>query len=164
MFKAHIKLSVLKELKEESMSGYDIMKYLSEYGENTSPGYIYPMLSDLQKKGFISLKKEGRKKIYSLTKKGKMLLLELEKNKQQMVSKMTKVFSSITDKREAKSVIESHVNLHKNIHKNGDFLKGHDLLDRFHKTLFLAYKTKDLRKQKKIKMIVEDCIKKMENL
>jgi hypothetical protein len=73
---------------------------------------------------------------------------------------MTKVFSSITDEKELKSVIESKVIFH----KNSELLKGSDLLHRFHKALFSAYKTKDDAKRKKIKSIVDECIKKMENL
>lgn len=160
MFKAFIKLNVLKELDEVSLSGYDLMKFLGQFGEKPSPGYIYPLLNDLETKGFISVKQDNRRKIYSLTKKGKKLLDELQKNRQDMLRKMTKFWKAIADREEIDDIIKSKVQLH----KNKGYLKDMDILVRFHKALFSAYKKDDSKRTREIKRIINDCIKKVEGL
>lgn len=70
------KLYVLLILSRGPAHGYDIMKeFKAATGKTLSPGQIYPLLSAMQRKGFVemSTKIEGRRlrKIYSLTEKGK---------------------------------------------------------------------------------------------
>ncbi len=40
-------------------------------GTKPNPGTLYPALADLEKSGNVETRKEGRKKIYSLTSQGK---------------------------------------------------------------------------------------------
>lgn len=152
MFKAHIKLIVLKELSKESLSGYDLMRYIGKLGEKPSPGYIYPLLNDLEVKGFISVKQKDRRKIYSITVKGKKLLDDLQKSREDMIKKVTKVWRSIADKDDFDVFIR----------KNKDFFRDKVLLAKFHTVLFSVYK--DNANRKKIRIIVEEAIKKMERL
>jgi PadR family transcriptional regulator, regulatory protein PadR len=159
MFKAHIKLIVLNELSKSNLSGYDLMKNLDQLGQKTSPGYIYPLLNDLEKKRFISLKEEDRKKIYSITKKGKKLLNDLEKNREEMFKKIKKTWSAIADKEEFNEFIKSK----KNMHKKQNFIDG-DILERFHRTLFGVYKNDDINRRRKIRQIINDAIQYMEKL
>jgi DNA-binding PadR family transcriptional regulator len=81
----YLKILVLLELYKEKSTGYDLMKKLKSTLKKTpSPGSIYPILSELLFNRQISVKIDGRKKIYSLTKKGEkeinFLLLEKEKS------------------------------------------------------------------------------------
>lgn len=159
MFKAHIKLSVLKELNKKKLSGYDLIKHFEEFGERPSPGYIYPLLNDLEEKGFISVKQDERRKVYSITAKGKKLLLELQKNREEMINKMKKVWSSITDKDEVNQIVKNR----QRMFANKDSFKDKDILEKFHKTLFSVYKTgKD--KRQKIRTILNKTIKEIRSL
>lgn len=56
-------------------SGYDICKFVeSEYGFKISYSRIYPLLTELEKKGLISVKEDASKyppkKVYKLTSRG----------------------------------------------------------------------------------------------
>jgi DNA-binding PadR family transcriptional regulator len=111
MFKSNIKLCALKELSARSISGYDLMKKFRESGMHTSPGYIYPLLNDLEKKGIIRSRMSGRRKMYTLTAKGKRLAIDLEKNRQLMFTKFTKILGLIGEREEAKDFINSKKSL-----------------------------------------------------
>ena len=70
------KLYVLLILSRGPAHGYDIMKeFKTATGKVLSPGQIYPLLSAMQRKGFVemSTKIEGKRqrKIYALTDIGK---------------------------------------------------------------------------------------------
>ncbi|MBU4245989.1 MAG: PadR family transcriptional regulator [Nanoarchaeota archaeon] len=70
------KLYVLFILSKGPAHGYDIMKeFKAATGKVLSPGQIYPLLSAMQRKGFVEMatKVEGKRqrKIYALNDKGK---------------------------------------------------------------------------------------------
>jgi len=155
MFKAHIKLIALKELSKESLSGYDLMKHIECFEKKPSPGYVYPLLKDLKEKGFISFKKDKRKKVYSITPKGKRLLVNLQKNREEMMKRMRDVLKPIADKDEIKEI---------GFYKHKGFFKDKNILVKFHKTLFSAYKKDDEKNRDKIKKIIDDSIMKLEKL
>jgi DNA-binding PadR family transcriptional regulator len=104
MFKGHLKLLVLKALDKEPESGYNLMKSLAEMaGKRPSPGSIYPLLDDLHKQGMVSVRASGRRKIYSLTKKGKSTEQDALKTKddlQKMLIQTMNVFAGMVDDRE----------------------------------------------------------------
>lgn len=147
---------VLKHLNKEILSGYDLMKYLGEYGNKPSPGYIYPLLRDLQTNKFISVKKEGRRKIYSISKKGKNLLENLENKHKEMM----KTMAGIGDKKEMKEFIK----LKSDMKKNNYFLQDRATLEELRKLISLFYREKSDEKRKKMKKVLEETIKKLENL
>lgn len=64
----------------EQRHGYEIMKNIEEFTQGRvviGPGTLYSLLSRFEEKGFIDLiSKEDRKKIYSITDKGRELLEE----------------------------------------------------------------------------------------
>ena len=91
MIKGHLKIIVMKNLKEGEHSGYDLCKHIEEEtGYKPSFGSIYPLLNDLHDKRLVEVKKSGRKKIYSLTKKGKETLEGLNKSKEEIMGTMQK--------------------------------------------------------------------------
>ena len=71
-------------LTKKPMHGYEIIDELGKLlGKKPSPGQIYPLINSLEKKGFLSQKAEytgkKRKKVYTLTKAGKILSVDLLK-------------------------------------------------------------------------------------
>ncbi|MEM2518563.1 MAG: PadR family transcriptional regulator, partial [Candidatus Bathyarchaeia archaeon] len=53
-------------------SGYDIIKYLHQkHGFLYSPGTVYSCLCDLERRGLVKGKQNGRKRVYILTEHGK---------------------------------------------------------------------------------------------
>jgi len=161
MFKSHLKLIVLKELEKDNLSGYDLMNNIGEFGQKPSPGYIYPLLKDLKKKGFVRVKKSERRKEYSITDKGKKLLSQLEKNQEDMSKKMTKLWKSIADKKEFDEFVNSSIKIQDRMKC---YIKDGDLLHRFHKELFCAYKNEEKTTGKKIREVLNETIKKLEDL
>jgi len=63
------KLAILQELSKQPLHGYALAKKL-----NITISSIYAHLSELEEHGFITHTIFERRKIYSLTKKGKILL------------------------------------------------------------------------------------------
>lgn len=148
---------VLKHLNKEILSGYDLMRYLDMSGNKSSPGYIYPLLKDLQRNTFISVKKEGRRKIYSITQKGKKLLEDLENKNREMME----IMAGIRDKREVKEFIKlkSHM-----MGKNGFSLQDIEKLKKLNKLIFSFYKDKNYEKREKMIKVLENTTKRLEKL
>lgn len=100
MIRGNLKLLALKALDKKPLSGYALMKYIEEkIGSKPSPGSIYPVLEDLTKKRFVTCKKQGRKKIYSLTKEGKEHLKIIGMHKNILLKKVEeslKMWSALT--------------------------------------------------------------------
>jgi DNA-binding PadR family transcriptional regulator len=70
-FKGFLTLHILHLIKKNKVCGDDIAEIIgSKKGNKLTPGTIYPALKYLRKNKLIIYKQLGRKKIYSLTKKG----------------------------------------------------------------------------------------------
>jgi len=70
------KMCLLCMLSTKPMHGYEMMGELeSRTKKKIGSGYIYPVLSEMQKKGFLKVRSEStgerERKVYSLTEKGK---------------------------------------------------------------------------------------------
>ncbi len=88
LLRGNLKLLVLNILSHHPMHGYGLFKELQKvYNWRPSCGTLYPVLSSLEKKGFITSKDTvecGRfKKIYSITDKGREKLKEMVRNFQE---------------------------------------------------------------------------------
>lgn len=87
MFRGHLKMLIMHCLDEKRMSGYSLMKYLTEKtGQRPSPGALYPLLQAMAKEGVVSMAKSSKKKLYALTAKGKKLKQEMGDMKAQAVN------------------------------------------------------------------------------
>jgi len=91
--KGFLRFYVLKLLQKRPMSGAEIMKEIaSETGDmwKPSPGSIYPLLAWLRDNGFVKEVpvEEGGMKRYELTEKGKEMLKEQERLKEELFEKM----------------------------------------------------------------------------
>ena len=67
-----LSFSILWLLTKRDMYGQELAEELgSRRGTRPNPGTLYPALSELEKQGLVVTRKEGRKKIYSLTERGR---------------------------------------------------------------------------------------------
>ena len=73
-----IRLHILHHAAQKPLVGFWMIEELRRHGYEMSPGTIYPLLHNLQKKGYLSVevKREGRRawREYSATKEGKRVL------------------------------------------------------------------------------------------
>lgn len=78
---------VLRELSERALSGYDICTRIEKkIGKRPSYGSIYPLLEKLSKEKHVSTKAIGRKKIYTLTKKGECMFEEMHQEHENLIT------------------------------------------------------------------------------
>ena len=70
--KSFMDIIILSELKDNPMSGYDVISHIHKtYGILTSSGTIYSLMYSLERDGVIKGVVNQRKRVYSLTEKGK---------------------------------------------------------------------------------------------
>lgn len=77
--KGNLQFVILKMLQQESKHGYQIIKDLEEQFKgfySPSPGSVYPILQMLEDRDFVSISKEGKKKVYTITEEGQTFLNE----------------------------------------------------------------------------------------
>ena len=100
MIRGNLRLLTLKALEKRPLSGYALMKYIEEkIGTKPSPGSMYPLLDDLAKDKLVKCKKQGRKKIYEITKQGKEHLKIINIHKDVLIKKTEealKMWSTMT--------------------------------------------------------------------
>lgn len=78
--KSLIDVIVLEMINREPMSGYDIIALIhKEFRILLSPGTVYPLLNFLERNGLIKGKQVQRKKVYTLTTRGKSAIKLLVK-------------------------------------------------------------------------------------
>jgi len=108
--KGFLKIHMLKLISEKPSSGYGLMNSIEEIsGRRPSTGSIYPILKDLEKKGFIEVQHKNKKTIYTITDKGKEALEELKERQKdflESVSKSLSTYSVIFEDEDAKFVLE----------------------------------------------------------
>ncbi|ADB57600.1 PadR family transcriptional regulator [Archaeoglobus profundus] len=156
--KGILKLLILKELEKEEATGYDIIKRIGERAKRPSPGSVYPILKELKENGFLNVRIDGRKKIYSLSDKGRKVLREaMEKEKEAIIRKVEVLRESgILSEREAEDFYH-FVSSKKEI-----IMKLHELRNW---SAFLDALVKVLEKSKpKAEEILDEFIKRLEDL
>ncbi len=92
MIKGYLKYAILEILSKREASGYDIIKIVYEKTGIIKPsaGAVYPTLNSLREEGLISYRKEGRRKVYYLTKKGKQFAGDINRKKRTFYTKVVK--------------------------------------------------------------------------
>lgn len=88
------KLLMLKWLSEGPASGYELMKKYEEAFGRSSPGTIYPLLSQLQEKGFVDKGDDGK---FFLTEKGRKLFSEIEERRRELIREARKRLKALAD-------------------------------------------------------------------
>jgi len=102
MITGHLRYLLMNSLAENPLSGYGLMKKIKSdtcgcYKPST--GSVYPILKDLLKEKDVECKTMGRKRVYSLTKKGKEELSHKPIDHDLLVKKMveaTRVFEKLS--------------------------------------------------------------------
>lgn len=73
--KTFMDMLILAELQEKPMSGYDIIGLVHKrFNVLVSSGTVYSLLYSLERKGLVAADLENRKRVYTLTDKGKQTL------------------------------------------------------------------------------------------
>jgi DNA-binding PadR family transcriptional regulator len=110
MITGQLKLIVMQALCEHKESGYSLMKHISQStGWKPSTGSIYPLLEELLNAQWVTVEKKGRKKIYTVTKKGREEFVRLSVCKEEFIDGLInqlKVFESFFDKGETGFILE----------------------------------------------------------
>ena len=81
--KGNLQFVILEMLKEEPRHGYQIIKDLEEKFKGfycPSPGSVYPILQMLEDRDFVTITKDGNKKVYSITEEGQQFVDENKEN------------------------------------------------------------------------------------
>jgi len=98
--KGFLKLHILIVLTDGPTHGYEIMHRIHNHTGHTwmpSPGSLYPALELLGSKGFISCHGDGRRKVYSLTEKGKAAMGKLQKKQEDQFLEMKSFVVKLLD-------------------------------------------------------------------
>ncbi|GGI38801.1 PadR family transcriptional regulator [Mammaliicoccus stepanovicii] len=77
--KGNLQYIILKLLLDEPKHGYQIIKDLESQFKgfySPSPGSVYPILQMLEDRDFVSIIKEGNKKVYTVTEEGRQFLAD----------------------------------------------------------------------------------------
>jgi DNA-binding PadR family transcriptional regulator len=91
---------VLKIIKEKPIHGYEIIKtveLLSKGQWTPSAGSIYPILENLESKGFIQNEETDRKKVYSITPAGMEALDHMTQEKLELLKEMSRLINIVIE-------------------------------------------------------------------
>ena len=91
-----LKFFILKMLDKKSMHSYAMMMRIEEVsGWKPSTGSMHPALMKLCGTGNISVKVVGLKKVYSITKKGKAMMKQLDDNFDHGLNAIRMIFNNL---------------------------------------------------------------------
>ena len=155
----NLKLVILWELSEKPLTGYDIIKRMSSQGQKApSPGSLYPILHDLHNDGLVSVLEEGKRKIYSLTRKGKSFLKKMNDLHTRSVSKMMEQMGRIA-KGDELSYYERMNSLSENYKK--EMFSDMDVLGPLQDIIVDVYKSKDTKARKEMRKVIISATRKI---
>jgi len=97
-----VSLYILASLKKKPQSGYDLLKGIGEKTEGRwipSKGTLYPIITHMEKDSLIRVNKLGKrgKKVFELTKKGKVMLANANKFDHYTREKLTTFRNLLTE-------------------------------------------------------------------
>ncbi len=163
IYKGHLRIIVLKILDEKEMDGYELCKKIEEEtGWKPSYGSIYPLLNNLKEDRLVTIKKEGKKKIYSLTKEGKEQLKELIKKKDEFIDRITEMIKSldlVCGSKEAGHAIPFIEQM-----KKGKVMGFHPGMFKLKENIIKVMLLKDNKKNKKLREIIIETNKRVSKL
>lgn len=110
--KGYLKPVILKLLSnEDEKTGSELAEEIEKrVGSKPSYGSIYPILQDFREKNLVEIKKEGKKKKYSLLEKGKEFVEEFEEKKREQTEdflSMLKTFKTLFEDEDIELLIEN---------------------------------------------------------
>ena len=161
--KGHLRIIVLKNLEDNEISGYELCKKIEEEtGWKPSYGSIYPLLNHLKEDKAVTIREEGKKKLYSLTKEGKEQLKELIKKKDEFIDKITEMIKSldlVCGSKEAGHAIPFIGQM-----KKGKVIGFHPGMFKLKENIIKVMLLKDNKKNKKLREIIIETNKKVSKL
>jgi len=161
--KGHLRIIVLKNLEDNEISGYELCKKIEEEtGWKPSYGSIYPLLNHLKEDKAVTIREEGKKKLYSLTKEGKEQLKELIKKKDEFIDKITEMIKSldlVCGSKEAGHAIPFIEQM-----KKGKVIGFHPGMFKLKENIIKVMLLKDNKKNKKLREIIIETNKKVSKL
>jgi len=84
--KGILKILILKELEKKNLSGQELMDRIGrKTAKRPSPGSVYPILHELLNAGFLEMDRAGKRKIYSLSDRGKRVIEEYLRRERQII-------------------------------------------------------------------------------
>jgi DNA-binding PadR family transcriptional regulator len=90
--KALMDIIILTELNNSKMSGYDFIGFIHEnFGLLISSGTVYAHMYSLERKELITSEYEVKKRVYSITEKGKEIFELALKTNKELLSKLDDV-------------------------------------------------------------------------
>jgi DNA-binding PadR family transcriptional regulator len=160
-----LSLMVLHKLSQQPHTGYSLSKEIQQStGQKPSFGSIYPILEKFTSEGIVSVHQEGRKKIYTLTAKGRRAAADLKNRHAQLIEQMishSKMFCQVTG-----CDAEPMISMLERLKQGDDPLAGvssnafalRDLLFR------LSQEDRIRKNQKEINAILKEAIVKLERI
>ncbi len=124
-----LKLLILKELANKDACGYELINRIEEItSKKPSSGSIYPLLNDLNEKGFLEVKSIGGKKVYSLSEKGKEYLKELKEKEKELIAEKVRflIRSGILSEEDAEEMlafIRDFRDMHRKLYRIKNWIK-----------------------------------------
>ena len=159
----YLKIFVLRELAQEELTGYDIMK---SFGRRTgtkmpSPGTMYPLLNELMKKRLIAMTVKENKKFYRITSSGKKVLRMLMDERRKTLRNMLPILGRIYSAKELKGVRRALNMMSSDRQQYRDI----DVLHGFRDTVFDFLTSKNYPKKRgKFRQIIVAAAKKIRGL
>ncbi len=95
-----LKAMILKIIGEKPTHGYEIIKEVERRTNGRwtpSPGSIYPALDSLESMGWIRSEEVERRKLYTITPKGRAALERLKAKWMEQVQEITRFFETIIE-------------------------------------------------------------------
>ena len=103
MITGSLKFIILNALCAHSQTGYSLMKHIEESTGcyRPSSGSIYPICEEFLASGFVTLRKLGRRKVYTITSAGKVAFKNLAAQRADYIDQMIEglqIYASFYDK------------------------------------------------------------------
>ena len=93
--KTFMDILILAELQDKPLSGYDIISLIHrKFNVLVSSGTVYSLLYSLERKGLVTADMDHRKRVYTLTEKGKQTLETVGRANEEINSLVQNLISS----------------------------------------------------------------------
>ena len=93
--KTFMDILILAELQDKPLSGYDIISLIHrKFNVLVSSGTVYSLLYSLERKGLVTADMDHRKRVYTLTEKGKQTLETVGRANEEINSLVHNLISS----------------------------------------------------------------------
>lgn len=103
-------LLIMTELKNNPMSGYDVISFIhKKFRLLVSSGTVYSLLYSLERDGFIEGNFNNRKRVYVLTEKGEGTIQAIQEASQQIQNFMANLFRRFNNTKESREELDTIV-------------------------------------------------------